>query len=94
MIKVTIIKNYRNTLTLRQVDLSEVVQMIQEQAYEELCQQLRDVYPLVEVRQMYDAMDGLFHLYTKDIPKVCFTSLMENRNKQRIMRAYNGLVLL
>ena len=68
--------------------------MIQEQAYEELCQQLRHVYPLVEVRQKYDAMDGLFHLYTKDIPKVCFSSLMENRNKQRIMRAYNGLVLL
>ena len=58
------------------------------------CKQLRDVYPLVEVRQMYDAMDGLLHLYTKDIPKVCFSSLMENRNKQRIMRAYNGLVLL
>ena len=73
MIKVTIIKNYRNTLTLRQVDLSEAVQMIQEQAYEELCHQLRHVYPLVEVRQMYDEMDGLFHLYTKDIPKVCFT---------------------
>ena len=94
MTKVTIVKNYRNTVTLRQVDLSELVQMIQEQAYEELCRQLRDIYPLVEVRQKYDAMDGLFHLYTKDIPKVCFSSQMENRNKQRIMRAYNGLVLL
>ena len=91
MTKVTIVKNYRNTMTLRQVELSEIVQMIQEQAYEELCRQLRDIYPLVEVRQKYDAMDGLFHLYTKDIPKVCFSSQMENRNKQRIMRAYNGL---
>ena len=94
MTKVTIIKNYRNTMTLRQVELSELVQMIQEQAYEELCRQLRDIYPLAEVRQKYDAMDGLFHLYTKDIPKVCFSSQMENRNKQRIIRAYNGLVLL
>ena len=54
MTKVTIVKNYRNTVTLRQVDLSELVQIIQDQAYEELCR----------------------------------------RNKQRIMRAYNGLVLL
>ena len=94
MTKVTIVKNYRNTVTLRQMDLSEVVQTIQDQAYDELCRQLRNVYPLVEVRQKYDEMDGLFYLYTKDIPKVCFASLMENRNKQRFMRAYNGLVLL
>ena len=43
---------------------------------------------MAEVRQKYDATDGLLNLYTKDIPKVCFTSLMENRNKARIMRAY------
>ena len=43
MTKVTIVKNYRNTVTLRQVDLPELVQMIQEQAYEELCRQLRDI---------------------------------------------------
>ena len=60
MTKVTIVKNYRNTVTLRQVDLSELVQMIQDQAYEELCRQLRDIYPLVEVRQKYDAPQGLF----------------------------------
>ena len=51
MTKVTIVKNYRNNVTLRQIDLSEAVQIIQEQAYEELCQQLRHVYPLVEVRR-------------------------------------------
>ena len=59
MTKITIIKNYRNTMTLRQMEMPEVVQMIQEEAYDEQCKQLRDVYPLVEVRQMYDAMDGL-----------------------------------
>ena len=94
MTKVTIIKNYRNNITLRQLDLSEVVQAIQGQTYEELCEQLRHVYPLVEVRQKYDATDGLIDFYTKELPKVCFTSQMENRNKQRMMRAYNGLVLL
>ena len=94
MSKVTIVKTYRNTVTLRQMDMPEIVQTIQGEAYGELCRVLRRIYPLVEVRQKYDAMDGLFHLYTKDIPRVCFSSQMENRNKQRIMKAYNGLVLL
>ena len=94
MTKVTIVKKYRNTLTLRPIGLQEAVQAIQGQAFYEQCEQLRDIYPLAEVRQKYDAMDGLFHLYTKNLPKICFTSQMENRNKQRVMRAYNGLVLL
>ena len=45
MTKITIIKNYRNTMTLRQMEMPEVVQMIQEEAYDEQCKQLRDVYP-------------------------------------------------
>ncbi|MBQ7512817.1 MAG: hypothetical protein IJS95_00330, partial [Prevotella sp.] len=94
MAKVTIIKNYRNSVTLRLTEMPEIVQIIQGQAYEQLCKELRDVYPLVEVRQKYDATDGLFQLYTKDIPRVCFASQMENRNKQRVTRAYNGMVLL
>ena len=68
MTKVTLIKNYRNTVTLKQLELQEIVQAIQDQAYKELFHQLRYVYPLAEVRQKYDAMDGLFNLYTKDIP--------------------------
>ena len=94
MTKVTIVKEYRNTVTLRQMELSEIVSAIQNEAFCVLCKELRDVYPLVEVRQKYDAMDGLLHFYTKGLPKVCFSSQMENRNKQRVMKAYNGLVLL
>ena len=44
MTKVTIVKNYRNNITLRQIDLSEAVQMIQEQAYEALCEQAPEVW--------------------------------------------------
>ena len=94
MTKVTIVKEYRNAVTLRQLDLSEIVSAIQNEAYRTLCKELRDVYPLAEVRQKYDAMDGLLHFLTKRLPKVCFSSQMENRNKKRVMKAYNGLVLL
>ena len=68
MTKVTLIKNYRNTVTLKQLELQEIVQAIQNQAYKELFHQLCYVYPLAEVRQKYDATDGLLNLYTKDIP--------------------------
>ena len=94
MTKVTIIKRHRNTETLRQLELSEVVNSIQGQDYHDLCRQLRDVYPLAEVRQKYDVTDGLLSMYTKKLPKVCFPSVTEHRKGRRVMREYNGLVLL
>ena len=94
MVKTTIIKNYRSTVTLRLMDLSEVVRIIQEQHYKELCEKLREMYPLVEVRQLYDSEDEFPFFYTKGLPKVCFATQMGNRKKQRITKAYNGLVLL
>ena len=94
MTKVTIIKKYSNKETLRQLPLSEVINNIQGETYRDLCRQLREVYLLAEVRQKFDLTDGLLNLYTKDLPKVCFSSVTENRKGQRVMREYNGLVLL
>ena len=94
MTKVTILRNYRNAVTLKTMDLSEVVQVIQSQTYEKQCRELRQVYPYVEVRQIFESMDNVLYPYVKDLPRVCFSSLMENRNKQRVTKAYNGLVLL
>ena len=94
MTKVTILRNYRNAVTLKAMDLSAVVRAIQDQAYERQCRELRQVYPYVEVRQIFETMDNVLYPYVKDLPRVCFSSLMENRNKQRVTKAYNGLVLL
>ena len=94
MTKVTILKQVRNSQTLRQLDMEEVVATIKDQAFGKICSELRAVYPLAEVRMKYDADDGFLSYYTQDLPRVCFTASWENRNKQRLMRSYNGLVLL
>ena len=31
---------------------------------------------------------------TDKVPRVCFASVMENRNRQKVRKAYTGLVLL
>ena len=94
MNKVTIIKKYRNTETLRQLELQEVVDSIRNKVYREQCVVLRDMYPLAEAQQHFEPSDDYLSKYTKALPKVCFAAEMENRNKARVMRAYNGLVLL
>ena len=94
MNKVTIIKKYRNTETLKQLELQEVVDSIRNKVYREQCVVLRDMYPLAEAQQHFEPSDDYLSKYTKALPKVCFAAEMENRNKARVMRAYNGLVLL
>ena len=94
MNKITILKRYRNTETLKLLDIEEAVTMIRQQAYDEQCRELRDYSLVAEVRQRYDSTDGMLEHYTKDLPRVCFAAAMENRNHRQVMRSYNGLVLL
>ena len=94
MMKITILRQARNAQTLRLIDVEEAVTMIQDQAFGDICRQVREVYPLAEVRKKYEGGDGFLSYYTQGLPSVCFAAAWENRNKQRLMRSYNGLVLL
>ncbi len=76
------------------MDITDFVAMIRQETYGEQCKGLREVYPLAEVRRKYDAFDSTLDDYTRDLPRVCFATVMENRNRQRVVRSYNGLVLL
>jgi len=91
---ITLFKNYRNKETLNQLEIEEIVSDIRQQKYEEQCRELRDVCLVAELRQKYDVTDGMLERYTKDLPRVCFAAVMENKNHRRVTRAYNGLVLL
>ncbi len=94
MDKITLIKRYRNTETLKQLEIAEAVSLIQQQTYEELCREVRDVCLVAELRQKFDVTDSMLERYTRDLPRVCFAVAMENRNHRRVVRSYNGLVLL
>ena len=94
MTKVTIVKKYRNTETLNQLELSQVVSDIRSQTYGKLCNEIRQEYPLAEARKRFGDAEGTRSVWTRYLPKVCFSTEMVNRNRQRVMKAYNGLVLL
>ena len=94
MIKVTIVKNYRNSETLRQLVLSELVSTIQSCEYQNDVDAVRHVITFTELKRKDNgSVDGASH-YTDKVPRVCFASVMENRNRQRMLKEYTGLVLL
>ena len=94
MANVTIIKKYRNRETLGELELTKVVGKIKRQVYEVVCRELRKTYPLEAVQKRFGKTEIPSHPWTELLPEICFSAVVLNRNKQRIMRAYNGLVLL
>ena len=94
MIKVTIIKLHRNQETLKLYDLSTIVSNIQIESFKRTCSEIRKEYPLTEVRQRLGDMDEIEPEVSKRLPRICFSAALLNKNKQRVMMAYNGLVLL
>ena len=94
MIKITIVKNYRNTETLRVLELSEVVRSIQSCEFAKEVRDVRDISLVVDLSRQEDgSVDGAQN-YTNRLPRVCFASELENRNRQRIRKGYTGLALL
>ncbi len=94
MTKVTIVKRYRNMETLRVLDLSEVVRMIQSCEYDEAVRDVMGISLYTELRRQDDGSVWGASNFTDKVPRVCFASVMENRNRQRVRKAYTGLVLL
>ncbi len=94
MAKLTIVRRYRNTETLGEVELTEVARRIRQQTYLPLCGEIRRHYPLAQAQQKLNEPAGWLSVWTKDLPKVCFSATFLNRNKRQVMTAYNGFVLL
>jgi hypothetical protein len=94
MNNITIVKNYRNAETLRGVELSEVVRMIQGCEFRNEVLQVSSISLYTELKRQDDgSVDGANN-YTDKLPRVCFASELENRNHQRIRKSYTGMVLL
>ena len=94
MAKVTIIKNYRNTETLRTLELSEVVRLIQSSEYAEEVDMVRGISLITEFKRREDGSVTGAENFTDKVPRVCLALEMENRKGRRIRKAYTGLVLL
>ena len=94
MTKVTIVKNYRNMETLRITDLSEIVRLIQSCEYHDAVMDVMGISLYTELRRREDGSVWGASNFTDKVPRVCFASAMENRNRQRVRKGYTGLALL
>ena len=94
MTKVTIIKKYRKSETLRQLELSEVINSIQSCQYYPDVDALRRLSYITDFSHEDDESMANRSAYAIKVPRVCFASMMENRKRQRISKGYTGLVLL
>ena len=94
MTKVTIVKNYRNTETLKGLELEEVARMIQRGEYIAEVSDLRGIIDLVQLSRRENGSVVGANSVTAKIPRVCFAAEWENRKGQRIRKGYTGLVLL
>ena len=92
---ITLIKNYRNKETLRIEALQEVADMIGKGDYQSEVADFRKGYPML---LLYDRhTDGTLSnesAWVKALPRIRFAVEQENRNGERITKAYTGLVLL
>jgi len=94
MTKVTIVKNYRNKETLKVQPLSEVIRIIQQGTYAEAIDMVRGISLHTELTRQADGSVEGANILTDKVPRICFASVMENRNHQRVRKQYTGLVLL
>ena len=94
MAKITLIKPYRQTETLRIYELTDLVELIRNGEFCSMVDDVRSYYPMFKMERRPDGtMSGGYVLIEK-LPRICFASEMENRNHQRVALGYTGLVLL
>ena len=94
MAKITLVKNYRQTETLRLLEMTDLVEMIRRSDYAETVNGLRANYPILTLSREADGQVSGGDFILSKLPRVCFASELENRNRQRVNRGYTGLVLL
>ena len=94
MNKITIVRNYRNTETLRGEELDKAVEMMRNSTFNEEVRMVRGISLYTQLTRNEDGSVSGASSYTDKLPRVCFASELVNQNRQRIRKGYNGLVLL
>ena len=91
---ITILKNKRNKEVINRIDLDELVRMIREGDAADEVKTARSFYHLMRpTRQLSGYVDTGIDTAIK-LPYVCFGAEMINRNDERKLVAYNGLIVL
>ena len=92
--EMTVLKSSRGAETLRSTALHTLAEIIRSGEYEKEVNSLRTYYPLMNKTRNEDGTLAGGEDQTRRLPRLCFASLLENRNQQRTRKAYTGMVLL
>ena len=94
MEQITLIREYRNKETLRNIQLQELADLLSSDQYIQAVDALRNYYPLAKNTRNEDGTINTWPNLTRQLPRICFAMTEGYRKGQRTMLAYTGLVLL
>ena len=94
IINVTLLKTNKNKDVINRLELSEVAQIILQRVVEKEVLRIRELYHLMKPRRLEDGQMVTNFKPGIRLPRICFAAEFENKNKDRRMVAYNGLVVL
>ncbi len=92
--KITLLKNYRKQETIRRIDLETLANMIGGCEEMEEVHRLREVFRLIRVSYHEDGTVESNVNVQVELPRICFSAEFEHKKQQRVLNAYNGLVVL
>ena len=92
--KITLLKNYRKQETIRRIDLETLANMIGGCEEMEEVHKLREVFRLIRVSYREDGTVESNVNVQVELPRICFSAEFEHKKQQRVLNAYNGLVVL
>ena len=79
---------------INRLEVSDIAKLIKESAVAKEVRRIREVYHLMRPRRLEDGQVVTGFKPEIGLPRVCFAAEYENRNKERRMIGYNGLVVL
>ena len=91
---ITILKNSRNKEVINRIDLNELVRMIREGDAADEVKNLRSLYHLMKPKRLLSGRVEIDIDTPFNLPYVCFGAAYANRNKERKLVDYNGLIVL
>ena len=92
--KVTLLKKGDKKEVISRIELADMAAGIKNGVAKKGVMNLREVYQLMMVRRLEDGQVDTNWKGGITLPRVCFAADYENRNGQRRMLSYNGLVVL
>ena len=92
--KITLIKHARNVDTLRAVEMESVVESIRSGEYVKPLEETDDLWDSMLMERSANDKAGSLDKHWRQVPRICFASVLENRQKQRVRKGYTGLILL